>query len=111
MPHPKIVDILLAPLTSQPRLAEAAEGVPAHAGFIKLHDFETFGEPSGFQVVVKVRRAVPGLEQQPLLAPDECSQVLCNWRAQINLSISRIRLEVRHDAGRIAVHLLSNFDG
>ena len=66
--HPEIVDVLLASLPSQPRVPETAKGMPAHPRFVKLHGLEAFCKPTFFNVIVQVRRAVPGLEQQAILA-------------------------------------------
>jgi hypothetical protein len=78
--HPEILDVLLASPPSQPGVPETAKGMPAHPRFVKLHGFEAFCKPTVFNVVVQVRRAVPGLEQQAILAAYEHSQVLCNFR-------------------------------
>ena len=66
--HPEILDVLLASPPSQPGVPEAAKGMPAHPRFVNLHGLEAFCKPTFFDVVVQVRRAVPGLEQQAILA-------------------------------------------
>jgi hypothetical protein len=63
MVNPEILDVLLASPPSQPCVPETAKGMPAHSPFVKLHGFEAFCKPTFFNVVVQVRRAVPGLEQ------------------------------------------------
>ena len=90
--HSEIPDVLLASPLSQPRVPETAKGMPAHPRFLKLHGFEAFCKPTFFNVVVQVRRAVPGLEQQAILAAYEHSQVLCNFRVQIDVAVCRIGL-------------------
>ena len=80
MAKPEILDVLLASPPSQPRVPETAKGMPAHPLFVKLQGFEAFCKPPFFNVVVQVRRAVPGLEQQAIPAAYEHSQVLCNFR-------------------------------
>jgi hypothetical protein len=42
---PEILDVLLASPPSQPRVPEAAKGMPAHPRFVKLHGFEAFCKP------------------------------------------------------------------
>ena len=92
MANPEILDVLLASPPSQPRVPETAKGVPAHPRFVKLHGYEALCKPTFFNVVVQVRRAVPGLEEQAILAAYEHSQVLCNFRVQIEVAVCRIGL-------------------
>jgi hypothetical protein len=82
---------LYSHLFEEVELPETAKGMPAHPRFVKLHGFEAFCKPTFFNVVVQVRRAVPGLEQQAILAAYEHSQVLCNFRVQIDVAVCRIR--------------------
>jgi hypothetical protein len=90
--HPEILDVLLASSPPQPRVPETAKGMPAHLRFVKLHGFEAFCKSTFFNVVVQVRRAVSGLEQQAILAAYEHSQVLYNFRVKIDVAVCRIGL-------------------
>jgi hypothetical protein len=109
--HPEVVDVLLASLSSQPRLPESAESVPTHAGLIEPHRFEPLCKPTCFETAVQVRRSVSVLEQQPIFAVNEDLQVLCDVLAQVNFTESRGCLDVVNDARRIPVNLLLDFDG
>jgi RNA polymerase sigma factor (sigma-70 family) len=53
VPHPEIVYVFLAPLSSKPRFSKSAEGMPAHPRFIDSHRFQAHGKPAGFKVVVE----------------------------------------------------------
>jgi hypothetical protein len=74
--HPEILDVLLASPPSQPCVPEPAKVMPAHPRFVKLHRFEAFCKPTVFNVVVQVRRAVPGLKQQATL-PHHSHETFC----------------------------------
>jgi hypothetical protein len=84
--HPKIVDVLLTPLATQPRLAESTKSVEPHTVFIQSHCAQPRSEPPVLKIVVQVRSAVPGLEQQAILVADEFLQVLCNLLAQVDVT-------------------------
>ena|ERR1700719_1157509 len=60
--HPEIVNVFLTPLTPEPRLAKATEGMESHSLLINVHRLEVRRQPSLLQIVVQVRRAVSGLE-------------------------------------------------
>jgi hypothetical protein len=62
VPHPKVIDVLLATLSSQLRLAIATESVPPNSLLVEVHRFEPGGEPAGFEIVVQTWRTVSGLE-------------------------------------------------
>src|SRR5258706_9522876 len=110
VPHPKIVDVLLAAFPAEPRLSESAERMPAHTRLVEAHCFKPLRQPAGFEVVVQIWCAVTGLEQQPILAVHKCSQIFCDVVVEINFTEGRIGFEIRDDAGCIAIHLLSDLD-
>ena len=59
---------------------------------------------------MQVRRAVLGLEQQAILAAYEHSQVLCNFRVQIDVAVYRIGLQIGDDEGFFTMNLLPHLN-
>ena len=57
-----------------------------------------------------MRRAVPGLEQQAILAAYEHSEVLCNFRMQIDVAVCGIGLQIGDDEGFLTMNLLSHLN-
>src|SRR5579859_1197366 len=86
MCHPEVVDVLQTTSTTEPRLAETLECVPAHSFLVQFQLDEARGEPAIFQVPVEMRCSVCSVKQQPGLPAHIMLQVLRNIRVQVDLS-------------------------
>src|SRR5258708_40257924 len=85
--------------------------MPAHSLLIQSHLGEAWSKPAIFQVSVKMRCAVRGMEQQTRFSGCVSLQVLCDVRVQINLSFSSSGFEMLDDASGIFLNLLLDGDG
>src|SRR6266404_8406739 len=67
----------------------------------------SLSKPAVFEIILQIRCAVPGCEQQSIFATGERSQVLCDIFAYVDIPVSCVRLEaIFRDDGLVAVHLL-----
>ena len=85
--------------------------MPTHTRLIQSHLLEPRCQPAILDIVVEVRRTVPGGEQKSFPVSNKTLQELRNVRVQVNVTISRISFQTFDDARRISLDLLTNFNG
>src|SRR5690348_6435511 len=110
MTHPEVVNVLLAPLTTQPSLSKTTEGMKTHALFVELHCLQARGQPSLFQVMVHVGSASSGVKKQALLPVHERLQESRDIGRKFDLAGSSIGFRILNDSGMPSVNLLANPD-
>src|SRR6266404_6255977 len=94
VPHPIIIYVFPTPACPE-GLSIPAEAVPAHPRFVHTQLKQLRREPTLFDIVVQVWCAVAGSKQQAAFSGNVRLQVLCNFRVQVNLTISSIRFQFR----------------
>jgi len=80
----------------------------SHPLLVNSHSSSAGRQPT--LIVVQIRRAVSGLEQQATLASDKSSQELRDFSGHFNLSRTGVGLQIADNSRRISIHLLGYYN-